>query len=213
MTAGTAPATTTTDRSDFRHVLTSGTKVGVGIGATVIAYLVAVRFLPAGPALALVEAVLVLAAGVAASLLPAQWSVARSVEGIAGAAAIGLWGTIVFMAIDVVVLRPLNHFVGTYAWTWDAIGGGSTWWYLPIWWMLGTFVAWMGALMTAARATRGGGGPTSLAPLAPPVVAGTLGVTVVVQLAHVGVYLPVTAGAAYVLTLTVLAVVAIARQT
>jgi hypothetical protein len=210
MTAGTAPASTPTDRSDFRHVLTSGTKVGVAIGATVVAYLVALRLVPAGPVLTLVEAVLVLAGGVAASLLPAQWAAARSVEGIAGASAIGLWGTIVFMAIDVVVLRPLNHFVGTYPWTWDAIGGGSTWWYLPIWWMLGTFVAWMGALLTASRATRGG--PTSLAALATPVLAGTLGVTIVVQLARLGISLPVTAGAAYVLTLTVLAVVAIARK-
>jgi hypothetical protein len=211
MTAGSAPATqATTDRSDFRHVLTSGTKVGVAVGATVIVYLLASRLLPTGPARALVQGLLVLVGAVAASLLPAQWSAARSTEGVAGAAAIGLWGTIVFMAIDVVLLRPLNHYVGTYPWTWDAVGGGSTWWYLPIWWMLGTFVAWMGGLLTAGRAARGGA--TSLRALATPVLGGTLGVTVVVQLAQLGIYLPVTVGAAYALTLTVLAVVAIAHQ-
>jgi hypothetical protein len=212
MTAGTAPApSTTTDRSGFRHVLTSGTKVGIAVGATVIVYLVASRFVPAGPVRALAQAVLVLAAAVAASLLPAQWSVARSTEGVAGAAAIGLWGTIVFMAIDIVLLRPLNHYVGTYPWTWDAIGGGSTWWYLPVWWMLGTFVAWMGGLLTAGRAARGG--PSSIAALATPVLGGTLGITVAAQVARLGIYLPVTVGAAFALTLTVLAVVAIARKT
>jgi len=212
MTAGTARATpATTDRSDFRHVLTSGTKVGVAIGATVIVYLLASRFVPTGPAQALVQALLVLGGAVAASLLPAQWSVARGTEGVAGAAAIGLWGTIVFMGIDIVLLRPLNHYVGTYPWTWDAVGGGSTWWYLPIWWMLGTFVAWMGGLLTAGRAARGRS--TSLGALATPVLGATLGVTVAVQLAQLGIYLPVTVGAAYAFTLTVLAVVAIARKT
>src|SRR5256885_5665811 len=55
-------------------------------------------------------------------------------------------GTVVFSAIDIVLLRPFK----AYPWTWDAIGGGSTWWYLPIWWMLGTFLAWMGGIVTAA---------------------------------------------------------------
>ncbi len=87
-----------------------------------------------------------LAAGVAVAFLPAQWTAARSTEGIAGAAAVGLVGTIVFSAIDIAVLRPFK----AYPWTWDAIGGGSTWWYLPIWWMLGTFLAWMGGIVTAA---------------------------------------------------------------
>jgi len=77
--------------------------------------------------------------------------------------------------------------------------------------MLGTFVAWMGGLLTAGRAARGRS--TSLGALATPVLGGTLGVTVAVQLAQLGIYLPVTAGAAYAFTLTVLAVVAIARKT
>src|SRR5439155_1566213 len=100
-----------------------------------------------------VEALIVLAAGLAVAFLPAQWTVARSTEGIAGAAALGLVGTVVFSAIDIVLLRPFK----AYPWTWDAIGGGSTWWYLPVWWMLGTFVAWMGGIVTAA------GGETILA--------------------------------------------------
>jgi len=204
MTAGTAPATT--DRSDLRHILSSGTRVGAAVGAAVIAYLLVSRLVPAGIAQALIQTAVVLAAAISASLLPAQWTTARSTQGIAGAAAVGLWGTIVFMAIDIILLRPLK----AYPWTWDAVGGGSTWWYLPIWWMLGTFVAWMGGMLTAGRAARGG--PTSLVALATPVLGGTLGITIGVQLGQLGIYLPVAAGAAFTATLTVLAVVAIARR-
>jgi len=204
MTAATAPATA--DRSDFRHILISGTRVGAAVGAAVIVYLLVSRRVPAGIAQALLQTAIVLAAGVTASLMPAQWTTARSTQGIAGAAAVGLWGTIVFMAIDIIVLRPLK----AYPWTWDAVGGGSTWWYLPIWWMLGTFSAWMGGMYTAGRAARGGA--TSLAALATPVLGGAIGLTLVAQLAHLGVYLPVAAGAAFAATLTVLAVVAIARK-
>ena len=204
MTAGTAPATT--DRSDFRHILVSGTWLGAAVGAAVIVYLLVSRLVPPGIAQALLQSVVVLAAAVAASLLPAQWTTARSTQGIAGAAAVGLWGTIVFMAIDIIVLRPLK----AYPWTWDAVGGGSTWWYLSIWWMLGTFSAWMGGMYTAGRAARGG--PTSLVALATPLLGGAVAITIGVQLAHLGVYMPVAAGAAFTATLTVLAVVAIARK-
>src|SRR5438445_11442093 len=129
-------------------------------GVPVFVYAAISRALPAGPAREAGQAVVVLATATLVSFLPALWVVARGIEGIAGAAAVGLWGTIVFTAIDIVVLRPANHLITIYPWTWDAVGGLSTWWYLPIWWMLGTFVAWMGGLLTAGRAARlrGGGG-------------------------------------------------------
>ena len=208
MTAGTVSATP--DRSEFRHVLAGGTRVGLTVGAAVVIYLLVSRYVPAGMARAIVQTLVVLAAAVAASLLPAAWTAARSAEGIAGAAAVGLWGTIVFMAIDVVILRPLNHVVHTYPWTWDAVGGGSTWWYLPIWWMLGTFVAWMGGLLTAGRAARGAA--TTLGGLAMPILAGTILLTAIAGIARLGIYVPVAAGAAYTISLTVLAVVAIAPR-
>src|SRR6266571_2453605 len=149
MSATAAPAGT--DRSDFRTVTVGGAKMGVITALAVVLFLAASRLVPAtGGLRSGVEALIVLAAGVAASFLPAQWSAARQVEGIAGAAATGLVGTIVFMAIDIVVFRPLK----AYPWTWDAIGGGSTWWYLPIWWMLGTFLAWTGGIVTARQAAR-----------------------------------------------------------
>ena len=205
MTAGTAPATT--DRSDFRHILVSGTKVGAAIGAAVIVYLLVSRLVPPGIAQALLQTAIVLAAAVAATFLPAQWTTARSTQGIAGAAAVGLWGTIVFMAIDVILLRPLK----AYPWTWDAVGGGSTWWYLPIWWMLGTFVAWLGGLVTAARARRGGN--TSIGALAVPLVLGAVGFAIGIGLGQVRIGLPVAAGGGFTVILVVFAIVAIARKT
>jgi len=207
MTAGTASATSTTiDRSDFRHILVSGTKTGAAVALAVIVYLAVSRLVPPGIVRALLQTIVVLAGAVAAAFLPAHFAVARTIQGVAGSAAIGLWGTIVFMAIDIILLRPFRAF----PWTWDAIGGGSTWWYLPIWWMLGTFVAWMGGLLTASRATRGG--DTSIRALALPILIGAAVIALSLALARVGIYLPVAAGAGFTLTLTVFAVVAIARK-
>jgi hypothetical protein len=153
------------------------------------------------------QALIVLATGTAVSFLPARLTQARHVEGIAGAAAIGLWGTVVFMAIDIVLLRPFK----AYPWTWDAIGGGSTWWYLPIWWMLGTFLAWTGGIVSAARAARG---ETALARVATPVLVGAVALVVVARLAQLdlGLVLPAEAGAGFTIALAVLAVVALVRK-
>ena len=207
MTAGTAPsAPSAIDRSDLRHILMGGTRLGITIGAAVIIYLLVSRRVPDGIVQALLEMIVVIAAAVAATFLPAQWTTARGTEGIAAAAAVGLWGTIVFMAIDVIVLRPFK----AYPWTWDAIGGGSTWWYLPIWWMLGTFVAWLGGLVTAVRARRGGN--TSVLSLAFPVVMGALGGGLGLGLTQPWIGVPVAAGATFTGTLIVFAVIAALRK-
>src|SRR6266540_3710928 len=158
----------TVDRSEFRHVLLSGTIVGVVTAVLVILYLVVSRLLSPGITASLLQAILVLAGGVAAAFLPGFFAASRTTQGVASAAGIGLWGTIVFMAIDIILLRPFK----AYPWTWDAVGGGSTWWYLPIWWMLGTFLAWMGGLVTSGRAARGG--DASIRSLAIPAVLGGL---------------------------------------
>ncbi|OLC69442.1 MAG: hypothetical protein AUH78_23850 [Gemmatimonadetes bacterium 13_1_40CM_4_69_8] len=210
-TTFSAPPPAAADRSDFRNIMLSGTKVGLVTGVAVLVYTALFRAIPAGLAREVVEAVVVLATATLVSFLPAQWVVARGSEGIAGAAAVGLWGTIVFTAIDIVVLRPANHLVTIYPWTWDAVGGLSTWWYLPIWWMLGTFVAWMGGMLTAGRAARAGDSPT-LQRVAVPVVAGAALIAVIGRIAGCPVMLPVTAGGGFTLTLTVLAVAAVARK-
>jgi hypothetical protein len=76
--------------------------------------------------------------------------------------------------------------------------------------MLGTFVAWMGGLVTAGRAARGGA--VSIQALALPVVISAAVLALVASVARIGVYLPVAAGAGFTLALTVFAVVAIARK-
>src|SRR2546425_1231264 len=195
----------TMDRSEFRHVLLSGTIVGVVTAAAVILYLLVARLLSPGMVTSLLETVLVLAGGVAAAFLPGFFASLRTTQGIASAAAIGLWGTIVFMAIDIILLRPFRAF----PWTWDAVGGGSTWWYLPIWWMLGTFLAWMGAIVTAGRAARGG--DTGIPSLASPAIAGGVALGLGLGLAGV-VLMPVAAGAGFALTLVVLALAVLARR-
>src|SRR5436309_12513644 len=97
-----------------------------------------------------------------------------------------------------------------YPWTWDAVGGGSTWWYLPVWWMLGTFLAWMGGVVTAGRAARGG--DVSIPALALPMVVGAAIIALPLTLARLHIYLPVAAGAGFTLVLTILAVAVIVRK-
>src|SRR5213596_3207056 len=190
------------DRSDLRTVMLGGTKLGLVTGVAVVAFLAASRQVTGAVPRSILEALIVLAAGSAVSLLPAQWTAARHAEGIAGAAAMGLWGTVIFMAFDIVVLRPLK----AYPWTWDAIGGGSTWWYLPIWWMVGTFVAWMGGIVTAA------GGEATLGRRTLPALAATIVLALIVRLAGVTLALPVATGGAFTLVLAALALVALARK-
>lgn len=202
VSAGHAP---TTDRSDFRHVVTSGAKVGLVTAAAVVVYLLVSRFLPAGAGRDFVQAAVVLGFAVPIAFLPAYFTQARQTEGVAGAAAVGLLGTVAFMAVDIIVLRPFK----AYPWTWDAVGGGSTWWYLAIWWMLGTFTAWMGALVTAARYARGT--PTMASLALPPLSAGVL-VAVVGRVAGCSVPLAVTGGTGFLATLVVLAVAGLARK-
>jgi hypothetical protein len=196
---------TTPDRSEFRHVLFSGTIVGAVTGVSVILYLVIARLLPAGIVASILETIIVLGAAVLVTFLPGFFATSRTVQGVAGAAAIGLWGTIVFMAVDVVLLRPFK----AYPWTWDAVGGGSTWWYLPIWWMLGTLLAWMGGIVTAGRAARGGN--TAIASLAIAPLGGGLGGALGLGLGGVAAA-PVGAGVGFLVTLVIFAVIVISRK-
>lgn len=199
MTATTAPPI---DRSDVRHVLVSGTKVGLGVAAGIALLLAVGRFVPAGVVRVALDTLIVLAIGVIAGLLPGRWVAPRSTDGVAAAAAIGLWGTVVFSAVDIIVLRNVR----AYPWTWDAIGGGSTWWYLPIWWMLGTFLAWMGGLRAAGQ------GEVPAVRVALPVVIGAVAIAAAARVTGCPVGFPITAGAGFAVTLIALALVAQARS-
>ena len=83
---------------------------------------------------------------------PATLTRPLSIDGIASAAGIGLGATGIFVLIDAFILRSLH----VYTDRWWQIGGGSYWWYLPVWWMVGTFLSWMGAWILANQANRTG---------------------------------------------------------
>src|SRR5205807_9023814 len=106
MSATAAPAAT--DRSDFRTVTVGGALVGLVTGVAVVLVVAASRTLAAGVAMGGVQALVVLAAGVGGAFFPAQWTAARGTEGIAGAAAVGLVGTVVFSAVANVLHRTFN---------------------------------------------------------------------------------------------------------
>ena len=54
--------------------------------------------------------------------------------------------------MDVMLLQN----IGTYSNRWQEIGGGSNWWYHPVWWMVGTFLPWLGAWILANQVDRKG---------------------------------------------------------
>lgn len=139
------------DLTAVSAVLRRGAVLGLVQSACVLLFSLAFRFLDGSAELA-VGAVIVVAGLAATTALPGLWTRARTIEGIAGAAGIGLWATAVYLIVDVAVLQPL----GTYSNRWLEIGGGSNWWYHPVWWMAGTYLPWMGGLIIASAAARGG---------------------------------------------------------
>ena len=139
------------DQTSLVHLLRQGALLGVIQAALVLGFSLISRFLDGFPELALRSAIVFV--GVAATtVLPGLWTRARTIEGIAGAAGIGLWATVVFTLIDSLGLQ----WIGTYTNRWLEIGGGSNWWYLPVWWMAGTYLAWFGAFALANTAARTG---------------------------------------------------------
>jgi hypothetical protein len=93
----------------------------------------------------LTQAVLVIAGGAVFSYLPSAWVRPRGADAIAWASMLGLLGAAAFTVFDTALLRPLD----LYHWTWDEIGGGSGFWYVPVWWMGSAFLAWLGGMITA----------------------------------------------------------------
>jgi hypothetical protein len=139
------------DLTGVPMIVQGAVKLGLLESIVVLLFALASRFL-AGP-LELIVCGIILIGGVAAvTLLPGLWTRARTIEGIAGAAGIGLAATGVFLLIDVTLLQN----IGTYTNRWYQIGGGSNWWYHPVWWMVGTFLPWLGAWILANQASRRG---------------------------------------------------------
>ena len=132
-------------------IVQGAVKLGLLESIVVLLFALASRFL--GGILEVIVCGIILAVGVAAvTLLPGLWTRARTIEGIAGAAGIGLAAAGVFLLIDVTLLQN----IGTYTNRWYQIGGGSNWWDHPVWWMMGTFLPWFGAWTLANQASRRG---------------------------------------------------------
>ena len=139
------------DRTDVPFIVRGAVKIGLITAIAVLLYSLVSRFTN-GVIESALKVFIVAAGTYLVTFLPGQWTRARTIEGIAGAAGIGLAGTVVYLIIDVTLLQN----IGTYTNRWRQIGGGSSWWYHPVWWMLGTFLPWMGAFMIANQAARGG---------------------------------------------------------
>jgi hypothetical protein len=139
------------DTTAVPSIVLGSIKLGLLEAILVLLFSLASRFLDG-----IVETVvcgLILAMGVAAvTILPGVWTRALTIEGIAGAAGIGLGAAGVFLLIDVMILQN----IGTYSNRWHEIGGGSNWWYHPVWWMVGTFLPWMGSWILANQTARNG---------------------------------------------------------
>ena len=147
----TAAANGEYDASAVPAIVLGSIKLGLLESAFVLLFSLASRFL--GGALETIVCAIILLIGLAAvSMLPGLWVRPRTIEGIAGAAGIGLGATAVFLLVDVMLLQN----IGTYTSRWYDIGGGSNWWYHPVWWMVGTFLPWMGAWILANQTARRG---------------------------------------------------------
>jgi hypothetical protein len=138
------------DLTNEPAIVRGATILGLLEAAVVLLFSVVNRLLD-GP-LETILLALILAAGIAAvTLLPGLWTRARTIEGIAGAAGIGLGAAFVFLLVDVVLLQN----IGTYTNRWWQIGG-SNWWYHPVWWRAGTLMPWLGAWILANQMERNG---------------------------------------------------------
>ena len=146
-----AVATSPTDHTELPHVLRSGAQLGILQAVLVAAFGLLQQRLAGSVELVVLGVILVVGLG-ATIALPGTWTKARTIEGIAGAAGIGLLAAVVFLLADVAILQP----IGVYTNRWREIGGGSNWWYHPVWWMTGTFLPWMGAWVLANQAAKSG---------------------------------------------------------
>jgi hypothetical protein len=138
------------DLTDVPSIVRGAVLLGLFETVAVLLISLAFRFL-AGPIETIVVALLLLLGLAPVTLLPGIWTRARTIEGIAGAAGIGLGAAVVFLLLDVVLLQH----IGTYTNRWWQVGR-SNWWYHPIWWMVGTYLPWFGAWILANQAERNG---------------------------------------------------------
>jgi hypothetical protein len=138
------------DVTDVPSIVAGATRLGLFESVIVLLFSLASRFLD-GPVETVVLALILLVGLAGVTLLPGLWTRPRTIEGIAGAAGIGLGAAFVFLLIDTALLQN----IGTYTDRWYQIGRAN-WWYHPVWWMVGTFLPWMGAWILANQVERNG---------------------------------------------------------
>jgi hypothetical protein len=139
------------DLTDVPAIVRGSVKLGLLESVLVLVISLVSRFLPNGVPQTALLAVIVAAGLFAVTFLPGLWTRPRTIEGIAGAAGIGLGAAVVYLFIDATLLQN----IGTYGHRWYELGGGSNWWYHPIWWMVGTFLPWLGAWSLANQLVKG----------------------------------------------------------
>lgn len=139
------------DLTSVPAIVQGSVKLGLLESILVLLFSLVSRFL-GGPLEILLGAVILVVGLALVTMLPGLWTRPLTIEGIAGAAGIGLGATVVYLLVDVILLQN----IGTYSHRWLAVGGGSNWWYHPVWWMVGTFLPWMGAWILANQTERDG---------------------------------------------------------
>jgi hypothetical protein len=170
------------DLTSVPMIVQGAVKLGLLESILVLLFALASRFLDG--ILEIIVCGLILLVGLAAvTMLPGIWTRPRTIEGIAGAAGIGLAATGVFLLMDVTLLQN----IGTYSNRWHELGGGSDWWYHPVWWMVGTFLPWMGAWIIANQTVKHGQ-PSPLNGLATALAAAVILATVAVLLGVPGAH-------------------------
>ena len=142
---------TTSDATEIPRIVRGAVQLGLIQAGCVFAVSLINRSLE-GTADHTLTGVVVALGAAATILLPGLRTRPRSIEGIGGAAGIGLGAALTFLILDVVLLQPLH----TYTNRWHEVGGGSNWWYHPVWWMVGTYLAWMGAWILANQTNKHG---------------------------------------------------------
>src|SRR4051812_47913073 len=95
------------DATAVPSIVLGSIKLGLIEAVAVLLFSLASRFL--GGAFELIVCAVILIAGLAAvTMLPGIWVRSRTIEGIAGAAGIGLGATGVFLLIDVILLQNIG---------------------------------------------------------------------------------------------------------
>jgi hypothetical protein len=174
----TADQSADTIQSSVCIIVGGGVKLGLMTSVGVVAFALVSRVTD-GAAELILQSVFVLAGGALFSYLAAAWVKPRDVDSFACTSLTGLLGALTFTVIDTVILRPLN----VYHWSWDQIGGGSGFWYIPVWWMGATVLAWLGAWIYSAESRSGS---VNLSAVVAKTVIGSVVLFVIVGILRVG---------------------------